>query len=65
MHFIGYFYHYKLKGYLGSTANLECISDLLMTRKKLNPDLLVFIDPVMGDHGKMYLPVILLLFILG
>ncbi len=39
-------------GYLGSREQLKIVSDFIDTFKKENT--LVFIDPVMGDHGKLY-----------
>lgn len=39
-------------GYLGSFAQLEFVEKFLDDRKNTNP--LVIIDPVMGDHGKLY-----------
>ena len=39
-------------GYLGSPEQLKIVSDFIDTFKKDNTS--VFIDPVMGDHGKAY-----------
>ncbi len=39
-------------GYLGSFEQLELVSDLFMKFK--TDDNIVFIDPVMGDYGKLY-----------
>ncbi len=39
-------------GYLGSKEQLKIVSDFIDTFKK--DDTIVFIDPVMGDHGKLY-----------
>lgn len=39
-------------GYLGSPLQLEIVSDFIDNFKKENT--IVFIDPVMGDHGKLY-----------
>lgn len=39
-------------GYLGSPEQLKIVSDFIDTFKKDNT--IVFIDPVMGDHGKLY-----------
>lgn len=39
-------------GYLGSREQLKIVSDFIDDFKKENT--LVFIDPVMGDHGRLY-----------
>ncbi len=39
-------------GYLGSAEQLKIVSDFIDNFKK--KDTIVFIDPVMGDHGKLY-----------
>ncbi len=39
-------------GYLGSKEQLKIVSDFIDEFKKENT--LVFIDPVMGDHGRLY-----------
>ncbi|MBQ7956668.1 MAG: pyridoxamine kinase [Clostridia bacterium] len=39
-------------GYLGSPEQLKIVSDFIDNFKKENT--IVFIDPVMGDHGKLY-----------
>ena len=41
---------------MGSTANLLCIEEFLNNLKSCRPELIIFLDPVMGDHGKLYLP---------
>lgn len=39
-------------GYLGSIKQLDIIQQLFDRLKQ--PDTLIFVDPVMGDHGKLY-----------
>lgn len=39
-------------GYLGSPEQLKIVSDFIDDFKK--EDTIVFVDPVMGDHGKLY-----------
>ncbi len=39
-------------GYLGSIEQLKIVSDFIDSFK--NENTLVFVDPVMGDHGKLY-----------
>jgi pyridoxine kinase len=43
-------------GYMGSTKNLDCIGEFLYDLKKSRPEVFILLDPVMGDHGKLYLP---------
>ena len=39
-------------GYLGTEEEIDMVLDLIRDFKR--PETLVFIDPVMGDHGKLY-----------
>lgn len=41
-----------LVGYLGSVAAIEVVSQVI--DNLLSPDGMVIVDPVMGDHGKLY-----------
>ncbi len=43
-----------LTGYMGHTAHIDLASDLITLLRKKNPELTVLVDPVMGDHGKLY-----------
>ncbi|XP_061177256.1 pyridoxal kinase-like [Saccostrea echinata] len=45
-----------LTGYIGSKSFLEKVADIVVDLKTSNPSLLYVCDPVMGDHGKMYVP---------
>jgi pyridoxine kinase len=47
---------YLLTGYIGSTAFLQAVLDVLKTAKRSNPQLQFVCDPVLGDHGKFYVP---------
>ncbi|KAG7341433.1 pyridoxal/pyridoxamine kinase [Nitzschia inconspicua] len=47
---------YLLTGYIGSTAFLQAVLDVLKTAKRVNPRLQFVCDPVLGDHGKFYVP---------
>ena len=47
---------YMLTGYIGSTSFLEAVLDVLEAARSTNPDLKFVCDPVMGDHGKFYVP---------
>lgn len=47
---------HMLTGYIGSTSFLEAVLDVLATARRHNPNLRFVCDPVMGDHGKFYVP---------
>lgn len=41
-------------GYLGSPAQMKLISSYIQNEKALRPDTKIIIDPVFGDHGRIY-----------
>ncbi len=41
-------------GYLGSVAQVELVAGIIRQMKMQNPNLLVIVDPVMGDEGELY-----------
>ncbi|KAK4324007.1 hypothetical protein Pmani_005339 [Petrolisthes manimaculis] len=45
-----------LTGYIGSRSFLEKVRSVVQHLKSVNPGLVYVCDPVMGDHGKMYVP---------
>ncbi|KAE8299444.1 Pyridoxal kinase [Larimichthys crocea] len=49
-------YDYILTGYSRDTSFLEMVVDIIKELKKANPSLVYVCDPVMGDHGAMYVP---------
>ncbi|XP_046848869.1 LOW QUALITY PROTEIN: pyridoxal kinase-like [Xenia sp. Carnegie-2017] len=49
-------YTHLLTGYVGSESFLEEVVNVLLDLRKLNPTLVFVCDPVMGDHGKFYVP---------
>ncbi|KAM4558118.1 pyridoxal kinase-like [Odontesthes bonariensis] len=49
-------YDYILTGYSRDTSFLETVVDMIQELKKVNPSLVYVCDPVMGDHGAMYVP---------
>uniref|UniRef100_A0A672IWZ3 Pyridoxal kinase n=2 Tax=Salarias fasciatus TaxID=181472 RepID=A0A672IWZ3_SALFA len=49
-------YDYILTGYSRDTSFLETVVDIIQELKKINPNLVYVCDPVMGDHGAMYVP---------
>ncbi|CAN9497903.1 unnamed protein product [Ophioblennius macclurei] len=50
------YYDYILTGYSRDTSFLEMVVDIIQELKKINPNLVYVCDPVMGDHGAMYVP---------
>ncbi|CAL8267118.1 unnamed protein product [Lota lota] len=53
-------YDYVLTGYSRDMSFLETVVDIVAELKKANPSLVYVCDPVMGDHGAMYVPEMLL-----
>jgi len=49
-------YSHLLTGYIGNPIILEEIAALLTKLRERNPTLQFVCDPVMGDHGKFYVP---------
>ncbi|XP_061774080.1 pyridoxal kinase-like [Nerophis ophidion] len=49
-------YDYILTGYSRDTSFLATVVDIIKELKKANPRLVYVCDPVMGDHGAMYVP---------
>lgn len=49
-------YDYILTGYSRDTSFLETVVDIIKELKGTNPKLVYVCDPVMGDHGAMYVP---------
>ena len=45
-----------LTGYMADLANIALAADIIKSLKSGNPDLITIVDPVMGDHGKLYVP---------
>lgn len=45
-----------LTGYIGSATFCEAILTVLQTVRKYNPKVTFVCDPVLGDHGKFYVP---------
>lgn len=43
-----------LSGYLGSAANGRVVADTVLRARALRPGALYACDPVMGDHGRVY-----------
>ena len=49
-------YSHLLTGYIGSLSFLEAVLDVLSSLRSRNPDLIYVCDPVLGDHGNLYVP---------
>jgi len=49
-------YSHVLTGYIGSASFLNTVLRAIHTLRRENPSLTYFCDPVMGDHGKLYVP---------
>jgi len=49
-------YTHLLTGYMGSVSFLRAVISVVRRLRDCNPDLIYFCDPVMGDHGKFYVP---------
>lgn len=50
-------YTHLLTGYIGSASMLRTVARLVRKLRSYNPDLVYVCDPVMGDNGKIYVPV--------
>lgn len=46
-----------LTGYMGTAQNVDFTASIIAQVKKTNPECYVLVDPVMGDNGRMYVPV--------
>jgi len=47
---------YLLTGYIGSVSFCEAVLTVLQTIRKYNENVKFVCDPVLGDHGKFYVP---------
>jgi pyridoxine kinase len=45
-----------LTGYMGDAAHIDLGVDIIDHVKSRNPKALIAVDPVMGDHGQLYIP---------
>lgn len=46
-----------ITGFMGSTDNVDLAEKIITDVKSVNPNVMVIVDPVMGDAGKLYIPV--------
>ncbi len=49
-------YNYLLTGYIGVSATLERVANVVDKLRQGNPSFIYMCDPVMGDNGKFYVP---------
>ncbi|MCR8968656.1 PfkB family carbohydrate kinase [Facklamia sp. 7083-14-GEN3] len=49
-------YHFDaiLTGYFADTKQIDDLKDYLLKEKEINPNIALFMDPIMGDHGQFY-----------
>lgn len=45
-----------MTGYLADDSHIDVCAEIITDIKAANPDAIILIDPVMGDHGKLYIP---------
>ncbi len=45
-----------MTGYMADAGHIDLAADIIKTLRAANPNLTVLVDPVMGDHGKLYVP---------
>jgi len=46
-----------LSGYMSSIETVNLTSEIINNIKTKNPKTTIIVDPVMGDHGKLYVPI--------
>lgn len=51
---IGVVFNAIFSGYLASPDQIKYLLDFINNQKEKNPECLIYIDPVMGDNGKLY-----------
>lgn len=45
-----------LTGYMGEVGHIDLAADIIGDIRAINTDAKIWVDPVMGDHGKLYIP---------
>jgi len=45
-----------MTGYMAAPDHIDLASRIIKALKSANPDLITLVDPVMGDHGRLYVP---------
>lgn len=51
---LGYHFDSILTGYFSDTKQIDDLRDYFLAERKLNPNLQLIMDPIMGDHGQFY-----------
>jgi pyridoxine kinase len=49
-------YTHLLTGYIGSVSFLRAVISVVKKLRDRNPNIIYYCDPVLGDHGKFYVP---------
>eukprot|EP01147_Barroeca_monosierra_P009003 gene9003-1333_t len=49
-------YTHILTGYVGTSEFLNAVLGIIRKLKEVNPSIIYVCDPVLGDHGKLYVP---------
>ncbi len=45
-----------LTGYMGEVGHIDLAADIIRDIRAKNPAVKIWVDPVMGDHGNLYIP---------
>lgn len=45
-----------LTGYMGQSEHIQLGLEIIQHVRATNPDAIIAVDPVMGDHGRLYIP---------
>lgn len=45
-----------LSGYMGALDHIDLAAEIITAVKAKNSDAIILVDPVMGDHGRLYIP---------
>lgn len=45
-----------MTGYLAQEEHVDIAAEIIADVKAANPEAIILVDPVMGDHGKLYIP---------
>jgi len=45
-----------LTGYMGEQGHIDLCTEIIQDIRTTNPNVKIWVDPVMGDHGSLYIP---------
>ncbi|MGX7108172.1 PfkB family carbohydrate kinase [Facklamia miroungae] len=51
---VGYHFDAVLTGYFADTKQIDDLKTYYLKEKAINPNISLFMDPIMGDHGQFY-----------